>query len=169
MARAPLSLKARAIGLLAQREHSRAELRRKLLRIARDQLLKAAEAGAPAETVETPDAEACAEQVDALLDRLAAEGYLSEQRFVESRLHQRAQRFGLQRIRLELAQHGLSLDEEQQAQLRDSELARAREVRQRRFGEALPTEAGEQAKQMRFLMARGFSGDTARKALRQPE
>jgi regulatory protein len=31
--RAPLSLKARAIGLLAQREHSRAELRRKLLRI----------------------------------------------------------------------------------------------------------------------------------------
>ena len=47
MARAPLSLKARAIGLLAQREHSRAELRRKLLRIEQQRVRRAAALLAP--------------------------------------------------------------------------------------------------------------------------
>jgi len=169
MARAPLSLKARAIGLLAQREHSRIELRRKLLSIERRS--RAAAAVADADVTEASDQaeeleEASEAAVDALLDALAAEGYLNETRFVESRLHVRAGRFGAQRIQQELAQHGLRLDAEQQAALRETEMERAREVWKKRFGEAPPREAAEQARQTRFLISRGFAPDLVRRLLR---
>lgn len=198
MARQPLSLKARAIGLLAQREHSRIELRRKLLSIERRARTAAARAGRggaggpgeeagadggddvhTADSVDAADAvdavddpeaaDANAEAaVDALLDTLAAGGYLSEARFVESRVHQRAQRFGLQRIQQELAQHGLKLDAEQQDALRSSELQRAREVWLKRFGPEPAREPAEQARQTRFLIARGFSPALVRRLLRSP-
>ena len=157
--RAPLSLKARAIGLLAQREHSRTELKRKLLRVQQQQrqrLLQAAPA-AEAESAEQgtpPDADASEAAVDALLDALAADGYLDETRFVESRLHLRAGRFGAQRIQQELAQHGLRLDAEQQEALRASELERAREVWHKRFGMEPARDTTEQARQTRFPSAR---------------
>jgi len=174
--RAPLSLKARAIGLLAQREHSRTELRRKLLRIVqqqrREQLAAARaaageeEGGEPPDTPCEDDADAAEAAVDALLDALAAEGYLNETRFVESRLHLRAGRFGVQRIQQELAQHGLRLDAEQQSQLRETELERAREVWKKRFGDQPSRELAEQARQTRFLLARGFAPDLVRRLLR---
>lgn len=178
MARQPLSLKARAIGLLAQREHSRIELRRKLLTMERRARLhaaaQAAQAGDAPSSAAVPDeiddpesTDAGAEAVvDALLDTLAASGYLSETRFVESRVHQRAQRFGLQRIQQELAQHGLKLDAEQQDALRANELQRAREVWLKRFGPEPAREPTEQARQTRFLLARGFSPDLVRRLLR---
>lgn len=163
MARAPLSLKARAIGLLAQREHSRAELRRKLLRIEQQRQRLAAGNDSGSEPAAEVDSEAA---VDALLDALAADGYLNETRFVESRLHLRAGRFGAQRIQQELAQHGLKLDAEQQQQLRATELERAREVWLKRFGPEPATEPAEQARQARFLLARGFAPDLVRRLLR---
>ncbi len=168
--RAPLSLKARAIGLLAQREHSRTELKRKLLRIERQRARLAAfeavrdVAGSPDET--EADTETSETAVDALLDTLAAEGYLDETRFVESRLHLRANRFGTQRIQQELAQHGLKLDADQQATLRDTELNRAREVWLKRFGAQPATEPTERARQTRFLLGRGFAPDLVRRLLR---
>ncbi|MBV8037604.1 regulatory protein RecX [Roseateles sp.] len=166
MARAPLSLKARAIGLLAQREHSRLELRRKLLGIARrSRAAAAADAGTDEEAAQDAD-QAGENAVDALLDALAAEGYLDETRFVESRLHVRAGRFGAQRIQQELAQHGLKLDAEQQAALRATELERAREVWLKRFGPEPARDAAEQARQTRFLLARGFSPELVRRLLR---
>lgn len=181
-ARGPLSLKARAIGLLAQREHSRTELRRKLLRIeqqrARLAAARAASGGEGDEATPAPasgqdldepdDAETSTAAVDALLDTLAANGYLDETRFIESRLHLRARRFGAQRIQQELAQHGLRLDAEQQAQLRTTELERAREVWLKRFGPEPAAEPAEQARQTRFLMARGFAADVVRRLLRTP-
>jgi regulatory protein len=174
MAQAPLSLKARAIGLLAQREHSRSELRRKLLRIeqlrARRQPMAPGDgAGARPEAAESAagyDAEAAAAMVDALLDGLAADGYLDETRFVESRLHLRARRFGAQRIQQELAQHGLKLDAEQQAALRSTELDRAREVWTKRFGSEPARDAVERARQTRFLLARGFAPEVVHRLLR---
>ncbi|RTL42060.1 MAG: regulatory protein RecX [Burkholderiales bacterium] len=193
MARQPLSLKARAIGLLAQREHSRIELRRKLLSIERrarttapragqvdpaaldarpapqpDEALGGREAGTALDEADDPEtADANAEAaVDALLDSLAAAGYLNETRFVESRVHQRAQRFGLQRIQQELAQHGLRLDAEQQNALRANELERAREVWLKRFGPEPLREPAEQARQARFLIARGFSPELVRRLMR---
>lgn len=171
MARSPLSLKARAIGLLAQREHSRTELRRKLLSIERRRRaaasakVDAAAAERPADGGET-DMEGSEASIDALLDALAADGYLDETRFVESRLHVRAGRFGTQRIQQELAQHGLRLDAEQQANLRASELERAREVWTRRFGAEPSRDAAEQARQTRFLLARGFAPDVVRRLVR---
>lgn len=162
----PLSLKMRAIALLAQREHSLSELRGKLLRLARAaQALKRAEAGDggedPTEAVADPGAE-----VDELLVWLQVQGYLSESRFVESRVHARAQRYGNLRIKQELAQHGLTLDAERQAQLKDSEFERALAVWARKFGAALPEDAAARARQTRFLAGRGFSAEVIRRVLR---
>lgn len=172
--RGPLSLKARAIGLLAQREHSRAELRRKLLRIEQQQLARqaamppegAGDGAAGPSTSEDVDAEIGSAAIDALLDSLAAEGYLDETRFVESRLHVRAGRFGTQRIQQELARHGLKLDADQQATLRETELERAREVWHKRFGAEPSRDAMERARQTRFLLTRGFAPDLVRRLLR---
>ena len=166
---APLSLKARAIGLLAQREQSRAELRRKLLRIEQQQerARRAAQAGdegdAPPVEEESETGESA---VDALLDALAAAGYLDETRFVASRVHLRASRFGAMRIQQELAQHGLKLDAEQHAALRETEMERAREVWLQRFGAEPARDVAEQARQTRFLLARGFAPEVVRRLLR---
>lgn len=186
-----LSLKARALAMLARREHSRAELRRKLLPHARAAALEAATTVASAselhrspgpasarpgvfssgasEAEVVPDTGAAwaeAESaVEALLDWLQAQRYLSEQRFVESRVHARAGRFGNLRIRQELAQHGVALDAEAAQRLRDTELERCREVWARKFGDERPADAAARAKQMRFLAARGFSADVIRRVL----
>jgi regulatory protein len=109
-----------------------------------------------------PDGE---RRVDELLDWLVAHRVLDERRFVESRVHARAERFGNRRIESELKAMGVALDASAAAQLRASELARAREVRAKRFG-ALPHDAAARAKQMRFLAGRGFSSDVIRRALR---
>lgn len=172
----PLSLKARAIALLAQREHSVAELRRKLLRLARERCSVASEVlvktgDASHECESPPDEEGLAEtrhqEVEALLAWLQAQGYLDESRFVESRLHARSQRWGQRRIELELAQHGLGLDAQQREQLAATELARACELLQRRFGSNPAVDAAVQAKQLRFLLGRGFAPELARRAMRQ--
>ncbi len=137
MARPPLSLKARALAALARREHSRLELRRKL----------------------APHAES-AEQLDALLDELQAQRWLSEERFAEQLVNGRGARFGLQRIRHELAQH--RLDAQTVAPLLDAlkqtERQRALDVWARKFG-SLPQDAVERGRQQRFLLQRGFSSD----------
>ena len=140
--RPPLSLKARALQWLANREHSRRELRTKLLRAAGDAHTEA--------------------EVDALLDQLTVQGHLSDARFVESRLHARSGRFGNRRIELELRQHGVAIDADTQAQLRASELARARDVWRKKFG-APALDATGRARQARFLAARGFSAEVVHK------
>ena len=138
------SLKGRALRLLSQREHSRAELARKL-----------------AAYEEEPGSLACA------LDELESRGLISEARVVQSVLHQRTARLGSGRIRQELQAKGVDADAVAEAVrgLQDTELARARAVWQRRFGQP-PADARERARQMRFLLARGFSGEIAARVLR---
>ncbi len=80
----PLSLKGRALRLLGTREHSRAELERKL---------------APHE--EEPG------QLARMLDDLQAKGFIDERRVVDSVLHRRAPRLGAARVRQELQAKGL--------------------------------------------------------------
>jgi regulatory protein len=147
--RPPLSLKARAMQWLAQREHSRAELRRKLARAARQR----------EDSVEEGE-------IDALLDWLVANRHLSEARFVESRVHARQARFGTRRIVQELAQHGAALDADAAERLRTSEFERARTVWSRKFGTAPAADAPARAKQMRFLAGRGFAADVIRRVVR---
>jgi regulatory protein len=148
--RPALSLKARALQWLGQREHSRIELRRKLLRRARLDAQDHDDDPGPA--------------VEQLLDWLEAEQHLSPGRFVESRLHVRAARYGNLRIRQELAQHGLAPDPQQAQALALSEFERARALWGRRFGTP-PADAAERARQLRFLAGRGFSAEVVRRVV----
>lgn len=137
------SLKARAVDYLSRREHSRLELGRKLARFADE-----------------------GDDVNAVMDGLEKEGWLSAERFTQSLVHRRSPKQGMARVVQELRQHGVGGQElaEVKATLAASELPRAREVWQRRFGE-LPTDAQARGKQTRFLMSRGFSLDVIRKVL----
>lgn len=178
--RPKLSLKGRALALLAQREHSPAELRRKLLRHARGEAVEAAVAAvaravspfdapdeaALAEAAGAVDEAAVAARLDELIDWLRAHKYLSEERFIESRVHSRASRYGQMRIRQELAQHGLKLNDETSQALRDSELERAVEVLRRKFPQA-PATPAERARQARFLASRGFASDVVARLIRR--
>jgi regulatory protein len=173
--RARLSLKGRALQLLAQRDQSRVELRGKLLRHAAAEAR--ARAAADADAASAPaadegiddshdDATRRHEEVEALLDWLEANRYLSSERFAESRVHAREARFGNRRIRAELAQHGVALSADAAAALAASELQRAAAVRERRF-KALPRDASERAAQARFLAGRGFSPEVIQRVLRR--
>lgn len=144
MAFGQISLKGRALKLLAAREHSRRELERKL---------------APHET--EPG------QLKTALDELQARGFIDEQRVVDSLLHRRAGRLGAGRIKQELQAKGLDAERVALAvaSLKATEVERAREVWRRKFGE-LPADAAERAKQARFLAARGFGGEVIRRVLR---
>lgn len=106
------------------------------------------------------------EAVDAALAWLQAQGYLSDTRFVQSRVHVRSARFGNLRIRQELAQHQVELTPEAVQELQASELARAQAVHERKFGGTSATTPAEAAKQARFLAQRGFSSDVVRQVLR---
>ncbi len=138
------SLKGRALRLLALREHTRTELEQKLAR-------------------HDPDPD----ELKAALDDLKAKGFISEARVVESVLHTRATRLGAQRVRRELQQKGVGAEAVAQAmdRLRETEETRAREVWRKKFG-APAADAKEKAKQMRFLLARGFAAEVVRRVTR---
>nr|WP_314546861.1 recombination regulator RecX [uncultured Massilia sp.] len=144
MRQPPLSLKARALKYLSTREHSRLELGRKLARYAEE-----------------------GDDVEALLDFLERNNWLSQERFAESLVHRRAGRYGNSRVLAELQQHGVKGDDldELKANLKDTEVARAREVWRRKF-DRVPEDAAERSKQMRFLLQRGFSQNAVRAALK---
>jgi regulatory protein len=138
------SLKGRALGYLSRREYSRAELSRKLKPY-----------------IEESDS------LDALLDDLEREGWLSNERFVESVVHRRAGRMGGGRIIHELKRHavGETLISETAGKLAQTEIARAQSVWEKKFG-AVPETPAERAKQARFLASRGFSGSVIGKILK---
>lgn len=140
---APISLKGRALRLLSGREYSRAELERKL----------------------KPFEQAPGELAQAL-DALQAKDFINEQRVVDSVLYRREAKLGTARIRQELQSKGLDpgMVLDAVASLKDTELARAREVWRKKFGSP-PLDAAARGKQQRFLLARGFSGDTVRKVV----
>lgn len=141
---ARLSLKGRALKLLAQREHSRLELERKL----------------------TPHVEE-GDDLGAVLDMLEQRGFISAERVAESVVHSKAARFGTARVAQELRSKGLD-DELVRAatqQLRATELQRAHAVWRQRFGQP-PATPQERLRQMRFLAARGFGMEVASKVVR---
>lgn len=185
----PASLKVRALQWLAQREHSRSELRRKLLWLARPRL--AARRGAGDDTAriggdfghvgavidtdtdtdidldaaETSATATVAAEVDAVLTWLETHGYLSDARFAESRVNARQAGHGNLRIRQELKQHGVDLDADTQQALAGSEFERACLLWQRKYS-APARDAAERVRQMRFLAGRGFSLHVVRRVVR---
>lgn len=194
MAAQQLSVKARALRCLAQREHSRAELERKLLA----QLVRASKAvkvlkalGAPesleaaksrgpasassaAQPEGTDDAQGSRcqlqehqEQIREVLDGLVARGLLSDTRTAEAVLTGPGRRLGHRRLKHVLQSKGLAPDlvAATLQQSRATELDRARSLWQRRFGEPAADAAGR-ARQARFLAGRGFDADIVRRVVK---
>ncbi len=128
------SLRARALDALARREHSRAELERKLSVHSGDQA-----------------------ELTQLLDYLEARGWLSDARYAEQVAHARQSRYGSRKIASELREQGVdeALVEAALETLKATELERARIVWEKKFGAAAGT-AKERAQQIRFLQMRGF-------------
>ncbi|MDD5390486.1 MAG: recombination regulator RecX [Gallionellaceae bacterium] len=130
------------MNFLARREHSRAEMARKLL----------------------PHGEA--EEITALLNQLERENLLSNSRYAEALAHSRAGRHGSVRLKSELREKGVpeAIVTEVVGQARDADLAAARAVWRKKFGEP-PVDARERAKQQRFLLGRGFPAEVVRRVV----
>jgi regulatory protein len=137
------SLRARALRLLARRDHSRLELERKLGRHASDPV-----------------------ELGALLDDLQTRGWLSEQRLADQLLRAAAGRYGTSRVVEQLHDKGVSLEVLAQARerARESELESATVLWRKRFGEP-PANLRERARQVRFLERRGFDPEVIRRML----
>ena len=149
MAFGSLSVKGRALRYLAQREHSRQELERKLAR-----------------RVDDTEQASAQQQIARALDELTAAGLLSESRAAASVLRSQGQRYGVRRLKQTLQSKGLDAEliSTTLQQARSTELERAREVWRRRFGTP-PASAAERARQMRFMAGRGFEGDVIRRVV----
>lgn len=139
-----ISLRTRALQYLARREHSRAELLAKLLPYAQE-----------------------GDDVEAVLDELEKRNCLSDERAATQIVHAKRGRFGTQRITHELRQKVIAenLINAVLPVLKETELEAARDVWQRKFG-ALPQDAKEKAKQVRFMQSRGFALEAVFKVLR---
>jgi len=139
------NLETRAMRYLVRREYSRHELAQKLSTNAnaRD-----------------------SQELETVLDALEQKGFLSAQRVVEQTAHLRRARYGSQRIIHELKTKGIDahLIDEIVPTLQATENETASTVWQKKFGR-LPATREEYAKQMRFMMSRGFSVETVRKIL----
>jgi regulatory protein len=138
-----MSLPARALKLLALREHTRLELGRKLTRYTEDEA-----------------------EIARVLDDFERRGWLSEARAAAQIVAVRRGRFGAQRIRQEMRQKGIADTVVAVALpgLRAGDLEAARAVWRKRFG-TVPQTMAERAKQVRFLQGRGFELETIRKVL----
>lgn len=148
---ARVEIEARAIGLLARREHSAQELRRKLL-----------ERGF------------VAAEIDEVLEDLRARNLQSDARFTEMFVRQRfSNGVGAQRVRAELAQRGIesTMIAAALTEQVDDPVARAAELLDRRYRRSNAQSQGgdldprEHQRLMRFLAQRGFDFETARAAL----
>ena len=139
----PSDLRERALRLLARREHSRAELSRKLESTGFVQ-----------------------QDIAPLLDEFETKNWLSDRRFAESYVADHRARAGSVKLAYDLRQRGVSdaIIEVVLSENRDSELERAREVWKKKFGSS-PTDRAEKVRQMRFLQSRGFGADTIRRVI----
>jgi regulatory protein len=131
-----------ALALLVSREHSAAELQRKL-------------------SAKGHDEDSTAKAIQELQSR----GLQSDERFAEAYVRSRQLRgYGPQRIQHQLRERGVSdtlIREALDAQA-DTWLELIARVRTKRFGEEAPEDYKAQAKQMRFLQYRGFSHEQIR-------
>ena len=139
------SLRARAMRLLARREHSRLELARKLSRIAEE-----------------------GDDIEVVLDELTQKGWLSDARYAEHSVRAKARRFGPLKVAHELRCKGIGEDTIEAA-FRAAGVDGAADMERvwaTRFSEK-PTNERERARQVRFLQGRGFAFEPVIKFLRE--
>ena len=131
------SLTARAVNLLARREHSQVELRKKLCK-----------------------AKFEIDEIDVVIQKLAQIDLQSDLRFAENYLHYRSQRgFGSQKIKFELNERGVD-KQTINAVFEEEDIDwffLAVMARNKRFGQKAPDDLKDRAKQQRFLQYRGFT------------
>ena len=130
----PGALQARALRYLVRREHSRAELARKL-----------------APHAESPQA------LEAVLDSLLSRKQQSDERFASERARVLSRKYGPAKIRQDLKARGVADELIDRVSL-VGELERACAILERKF----PRKAEnleEKARRARFLQGRGFSAD----------
>ncbi len=135
----PVDVRTKAMDLLARREHSRRELKQKLLKRFGD-----------------------GDLIDQQLDLLAEENLQSDARYAESFLRQRINRgYGPNRIRQEMRLKGISDTEMNAAMQEESPDWRALAVAtfERKFGALPAQDLKEKARRIRFMEYRGFSRD----------
>ena len=135
----PATLRAKALELLARREHSRLELRQKL-----------AQRGFTATDIEP------------VLDALVAEGLLDERRYAELYACSRADKgYGPLRIARELRERGIpdALTDAALATLDEFWMPKLRELHRKRFKSQMPTHAADRMQQNRVLRQHGFTID----------
>jgi regulatory protein len=140
------TLRERALRLLARSEQTRAGLAAKLARHGSE------------------------DDIAMLLGELEASGLLSDARYAEAFVAARSTRQGAAKIRHSLRAKGIddSVIAQHLTPDAEAEFALARALWARKFGTP-PADARDYAKQMRFLLTRGFGPDTARKILKQPD
>ena len=136
----PGELRARALRLLARREHSRAELGRKL-----------------APRAESPAA------LQSLLDALEQKKQLCDARYASERARVLARKYGAARIRLDLKSKGVAADVAEGVAL-EGEAERAAAILARKYRAPAATRE-EIARRMRFLQQRGFAHEVIRRLL----
>jgi regulatory protein len=137
----PAELKTRALRYLVRREHSRAELVRKL----------------------APHAESEA-ALNAVVDLLLSKKQLSDERFAEERARSLSRKYGAAKIRQDLKEKGVSEDIARGVISDADDLEKARAILKRKYRDHGMTRE-ERARRARFLQSRGFSYDTIRRAL----
>jgi regulatory protein len=141
----PAELKARALRYLVRREHSRAELARKL----------APHADSPA-------------ALEAVLDLLLSRKQLSDERFAEERARALSRKYGAARIRYDLKSKGIADEVIENAANVEGEFERAKAILARKYREPASTRE-ERARRARFLQSRGFSMDVITRLIRGSE
>lgn len=141
----PAELKARALRYLVRREHSRAELARKL----------APHADSPA-------------ALEAVLDLLLSKKQLSDERFAEERARALSRKYGVARIRYDLKSKGIADEVIENAANVEGEFERAKAILARKYREPASTRE-ERARRARFLQSRGFSMDVITRLIRGSE
>jgi len=141
----PAELKARALRFLVRREHSRAELARKL----------------------APHAESEG-ALNAVLDLLLSKRQLSDERFAEERARSLSRKYGAAKIRQDLKARGISEEIVDRASAGLNDLERADEILRRKYREPAVTRE-ERAKRARFLQSRGFSMEVIGSLLRSSD
>ena len=136
-------LRSTAFALLAKREHSKQELKSKLLLYG-----------------------ASPEELEPLLAELTGNDYQSDERMAGMlvRANMRKGR-GPARIQQELKKHHIEAELAEEDIEQVNWLQQAMELRMRKFGEELPIEQKEKARQVRFLQYRGFNLDICFKAI----
>jgi regulatory protein len=164
------SLKARALRLLSQREHSRAELAKKLgdylslqakverASNARDHDQERSPTDAPALSHEV--------QIAAVLDDFERRGWLSDARYAEALVRRRSERYGMRKIKDELQRAGVSSDASAALLdgLKNTEFERAKELFDRKFGD-ITQDQKIRARQYRFLVSKGFNPEIVAKVI----